>query len=110
MSNLMNAIRLDMFSVKSDIKPKSLIIYVIMAGIGYVTMGSPGIIMSILMLAGSLTTFTFSAGKNGLDTLYATLHISRKTTVLARYLFALFIYIIATVAYFLIRPLSKLIS
>ena len=77
---------LEFITIKTTAEIKRLIICFIFATAVFVAGGTMGIIMLFPFLT-MLNTFLFSAGKDGLDCLYASLSVSRKTVVMGRYLF-----------------------
>lgn len=102
MHNIASFIKLEIESVKPDIAGKSFILFIALAVVGYIAVGVHGLMMGIFPLATNATTYAFSAGNNGLDKLYITLAIKRKTVVVGRYLFSLLVSLVSSLAYFAI--------
>jgi len=79
-----------------------MIISLLIAIMGYISLGIGGITMGLLPLVTLLATYPFAAGNNGLDYLYATLGLTRRFVVTGRYFFALFMGILVMVIFFII--------
>jgi hypothetical protein len=91
MNRALSFVRLDFLTVKPYLTLKNMLIFVGVALIVIVGNNSVGGAIGILMALASLyASYPFAVGeKSGMDVLYATLSIPRKTVVLGRYLFAL---------------------
>jgi len=100
MSKLMRFMIMDLISIKSELKSKRIFLSLLIAIAGYVSLGASGITMGLLPLVTLLATYPFAAGDNGLDHLYATLGITRKSVVAGRYLFALAMGVLVTIVFF----------
>ena len=91
MSKAISFIKLDFITVKPYLTLKSLLILAVAAMIMLFNSDSAPLVTGFVMVFGALyVSYPFAVGeKNGIDSLYATLSISRDTVVLGRYLFAL---------------------
>jgi len=101
MSSVSRFFLLDCITIKPFLKPRNLIIILLLAIIGNVLMGGLGIVF-ILPVIINISAYLFSAGKDGLDCLYATLSIKRMHVVIGRYLSSMFLTIIFLLAYFIL--------
>lgn len=83
--------RLDYLTVKPYLTVKNLILFtVVFAFIGFGT-GEPYASIGMMMMYGLIyATYPFAVGdKNGIDTLYATIPVTKKDIVVGRYVFVL---------------------
>ena len=113
MSKVLPFIKLDFLTIKPYLTGKNTIIMVFLPIFLMWGNRSAPFAAGFLMLFGTLfISYPFSAGeRNGIDLLYATLSITRKTVVLGRYLFALVLNLCAGVlAYILIFLASMLLK
>jgi len=104
-----NFVKLDYLSIKYELRSAMLLLFVFMSVIGYVSMGLAGAILSPVLFIPTFTSFTFSAGNNGLDAFYAALFIERKTVVIGRFLFATLLSAITVLVLFVTGILVALI-
>lgn len=96
MKKIMNMIHLDLISLKPNFKIGTVIILLALMIPAYLDMGSLGIIVVVVMISEIVgAADVFSAGRGGLDPLYASLFVARKTVVIARYLFSFLTSLIA---------------
>lgn len=96
MNKTLSFAKLDYLTVKPYITLKNILIFsIVFAIIGYRT-DDPSAIIGIMMMYGTIyVTSPFAVGdKNGIDTLYATLPLTKKNIVVGRYVFALFLNVI----------------
>ena len=84
---MLNVIRLDFVCAKNELRPRFAIIYILLAAMGYFSMGIYGIAFAFFPTQSMLAVSPFSAGDNGLDKLYSILPVSRKQIVYGRYLY-----------------------
>ena len=113
MSKVLPFIKLDFLTIKPYLTGKNTIIMVFLPIFLMWGNRSAPFAAGFLMLFGTLfISYPFSAGeRNGIDLLYATLSITRKTVVLGRYLFAMVLNLCAGVlAYILIFLASMLLK
>ena len=89
MSKILKFMVMDSISVKTEIKPMQGILVVLLSVFGYFSMGIYGIVLGLVPLINLLIMAAFAMGDNGLDSLYVTLFISRKTVVAGRYIYIL---------------------
>jgi len=91
MNKLAAFVRLDFVTIKPYFTVKNLMIYGVLAVFFTIISSSPTSGMGVLIGLGSMfVSYPFALGeKSGIDTLYTTLSLSRKTVVSGRYLFAL---------------------
>jgi hypothetical protein len=93
MNKLKAFVRLDFITIKPYFTVKNLMIYGIVALFLIISSSGPAssIGVGFIIAMGSMFVgYPFALGeKNGMDTLYATLSLSRKNVVLGRYLFTL---------------------
>ncbi|MCL2400624.1 MAG: ABC-2 transporter permease [Defluviitaleaceae bacterium] len=109
MCKIRKFITLEFISIKPDLKPKNLLIFTVLAVVGFIIAGPPGMLMGIFPIATNIVSSSFSAGTDGLDALYGTLAITRKTVVRGRYLFAFIIAAIFSIFYFMIVALGSML-
>lgn len=97
MNKPLSFLRLDYITVKPYFTLKNLVIFCGVALIMIISSGTSVSAISILMAYAALyVSYPFAVcEQNGIDALYTTLSIKRKTVVLGRYLFALIIDICA---------------
>jgi hypothetical protein len=91
MSKLNSFVRLDFVTIKPYMTAKNLLIYAAVALFLTATSGSVASTATIAIMLGTMfISYPFALGeKSGMDTLYTTLSLDRKTVVSGRYLFAL---------------------
>jgi hypothetical protein len=91
MANTLDFVRLDFRTVKPYATIKNLVIFLMIAGVFIFFTDSGSATIGILMAAGSMyVSYPFAVGEqNGIDTLYATLPITRGRVVSGRYVFAI---------------------
>ena len=102
MNKAVKFVIMDFISLKTEFAIKHMIMLVVLSILGFNNMGVYGIALSLVPLIGILISYPFAMGYDGLDSLYASLSISRKTVVGGRYLFALFASAAAAIVYFLV--------
>ena len=90
-------VKLDLVTVKPYLTWKNLMIFTAVGLLLVVTSGSGLTAIAMVMAYAALyVSYPFAVGeKNGIDALYVTLSIKRNTVVLGRYLFMLFVDIVA---------------
>jgi hypothetical protein len=112
MAKLKAFVRLDFMTVKPYLTVKNFAIYaLIMIFLTSVTGNISSGIGVGFMLGTTFTGYPFALGeKNSLDTLYATLSLSRKTVVTGRYLFALILNLCAVLIALPVSALGILVS
>ncbi len=95
MNKALSFVRLDFLTVKTYLKLKNMLIFILSPLIIAFTVKSASAAVGMLMMYAAIHIgYTFAIGENNsLDALYATLSITRKTAVLGRYLFALIFYL-----------------
>ena len=91
MKNLLAFVKLDFMSIKAYFTVKNLILIMFLsAWLSYTSDSSMIIIAIIMMFAYTYSNYPFMVGeKNGIDALYSTLPITRKSIVVGRYIFML---------------------
>lgn len=91
MSKALNFVRLDFITVKPYFTLKNLLIFLALPIVFIIDSSTSAAANGVLMVFAALyVSYPFAVGeKNGIDTLYPTLSIIRKSVVLGRYLFAL---------------------
>ena len=99
---------LDCITAKPYFKPRNLIVFLVMAVVGYILMGSLGVVF-IMFIILNMSSYLFSAGKDGLDCLYATLAIERKTVIAGRYLSSIILTALFLLSYFIVGLIISLI-
>jgi len=100
MSKIAKFITLDIFSVKTEVRPIQVVLALVISAIGFFFMGGYGIALGFLPLVNIFISAPFAVGDNGLDSLYVTLFISRKNVVVGRYTYAFAIHIALVCVYF----------
>lgn len=111
MNKIMNMVHLDLISLKPNFKIGMVIFLLVLMIPAYLDMGSLGIALVVLMFSEMVgASDVFSAGRGGLDSLYASLFVERKTVVIARYLFSTLTSFVATVIAILIGLAVSLMS
>ena len=100
MNKLMRFVIMDLTSIKSELKSRKILFSLLIAIVGYTSLGVGGITMGLLPLVTLLATYPFAAGNDGLDHLYATLGLTRRFVVTGRYFFALAMGVLVTVVFF----------
>lgn len=89
MSKTLSFVGLELRSLK-PYRTSIFILFVLALGMGFFFKSTDTFSSYLMMILMLLMSYPFSIGeKNGLDTLYATLSINRKTVVKGRYLFAI---------------------
>jgi len=101
---------LEFLSVKYHLNLSTLLIFGILSVGGFFLIGVIGLVMGIMPFTLSMATYTFAAGNNGLDHLYTTLSIDRKTVVEGRYIFSITIVALASCIYFLLGLILSAIT
>ena len=103
MNKLISFVRLDLLTIKPYFTLKNLLIFAAITF--FLTVVSVNIASAIgigMMFATMFMSYPFAVGeKSNMDALYAILSIDRKTVVLGRYVFALFLNICAIVLSFI---------
>ena len=91
MKNLLAFVKLDFMSIKAYLTIKNLILLMCVSAWLYYTSDSSMIIIAIIMMfTYTYSSYPFMVGeKNGIDALYSTLPITRKSVVAGRYIFIL---------------------
>jgi len=84
--DVLRFVQLDIWTIRTDAKPRSYIIAFLFTFAAFVAIGETGIFVMWPVIS-FLCYAPFIAGKDGLDCLYASLSINRKTVVWGRYLF-----------------------
>ncbi len=93
MSRTLSFVKLDFITIKPYITVKNMIIFAAVALVMIITSGEGVTAIGMTMVFGTLyVSYPFAVGeKNGIDSLYATLSLTRRTVVFGRYLFALIV-------------------
>jgi len=107
MSKILKFMVMDGISVKTEIKPMQGILVVLLSVFGYFSMGIYGITLGLVPFLSILIAAPFAMGDNGLDSLYTTLFLSRKTVVLGRYAYALALSVVIGGIYFLAGAIAS---
>lgn len=96
MNRALKFARLDFTTIKPYLSLKNMLIFLfIFAFIGYSSGNSSTMIGMMMMYATLYVSYPFAVGdKNGIDTLYCTLPISKKDVVIGRYVFSLLLNLI----------------
>lgn len=97
MTKTLAFLRLDLLTIKPYLTLKNLIIFLLIAVFISLYTRSSGSVIGIFMAMGALyVSYPFAVGEqNGIDTLYATLTLNRNNVVSGRYVFALFVDVMA---------------
>lgn len=96
MNRVLKFAKLDFTTIKPYLSMKNMLIFLfVFAFIGY-SSGNPSTMIGMTMMFATLyVSYPFAVGdKNGIDTLYCTLPISKKDVVIGRYVFSLLLNLI----------------
>lgn len=112
MNKTLMFIKLDFRTIKPYFTLKNLLIWLfVFAIIGYGSSSAATLIGMFMMYGMIYVSYPFAVGdKNGIDTLYATLPLTKKNVVVGRYLFALCLNLLSGTVAFLLSAASMVIS
>lgn len=107
MNEILSFAKLDYITIKCYLTFKNLVIFLsIFAFMGYLTGEVAAPIGMMMMYSTIYASYPFAVGDtNGIDTLYATLPITKNNIVMGRYVFALCLNVIVGIAAFIISGL-----
>ena len=111
MRNALQQVRLDIITVKPYLTIKNILLFTIVpAFLIFTTQALELPVMMVFMFCSLYVTYPFAVGdKNGIDTLYCTLPLTRRAVVTGRYLFALCTNLVATLLALALAGAGRLI-
>jgi len=99
MRDIVSFIKLEMMSVKSSLSMKTLFLFGALIVVGYMSMGITGIAVGAVPIIVNIASYPFAVGENGLDRLFASLSLPRRTVVMGRYIFAILLALAVSLVY-----------